>query len=77
MSNARVAAHPLIVAMAFGLLGPAALADDEVDATAAPSTSLDEATTDASLAAAVPEAIDADDFARVEREWLAVRNLTF
>lgn len=70
MSQARIAAHPLVVAMAFGLLGPAALADDDTEA---PAPLID----DAELGALpdVPSAIDPDDFARVEREWLAVRGI--
>jgi hypothetical protein len=73
MASARIAAHPLVVAMAFGLIGPAAIAaEDESEA------STITADDDAFFSVVdEPSAIDPDDFARVEREWLAVRNLQF
>jgi hypothetical protein len=68
----RIAAHPLVVAAAFGLLGPAAMADDLEDTEflivdGAESSSLADAPKDV--------VIDAAEFARVEAEWFAVRGL--
>ena len=70
MSVARFAAHPLVVAVALGLLAPPILADGD-DTPARDDGS--------ELPAAAPEvaapAIDPAELARVEREWLAVRDL--
>lgn len=62
---ARFAAHPLVVAVAFGLLGPAAVADDDLDLGEADASALD----------GDSDAIDPAEYARVEAEWLAVRGL--
>ncbi len=62
----KIAAHPLIVAAAFGLLGPAALADDEMDAScehcdcSAPSQ-----------CDVLDDEPSQEDFARIEAEWQA------
>lgn len=74
MPVARIGVHPLVVAVAFGLIGPAAVAEDEEDALPV------EDTADEPLAAAAAppvdaRAIDPAEFARVEAEWFAVRGL--
>lgn len=61
--SARFAAHPLVVAAAFGLLGPAALAQDEETDEILP------------LAPEPAPAYDEAEFARVEAEWFKVRGL--
>lgn len=70
----KVAAHPMVVAVAFGLLSPAALAD-ETDAKAKTADCAD-CGDDAALAYSdLSDAPSADDIARVEAEWVVVRDL--
>lgn len=61
----KVAAHPLVVAVALGLLGPLALADENAEPDDAPPTTLllDEEEEEA------PEAPTAEEFERVEALW--------
>ncbi len=62
----KIAAHPLIVAAAFGLLGPAALAEDELDAGCEHCDC--QAPADCSE---LDEEPSQEDFARIEAEWQA------
>lgn len=64
----RIAVHPLVVAAAFGLLGPAAMADDLDDGEF---LSVDEGDD----APARDVVVDPAEYARVEAEWFAVRGL--
>jgi len=71
MSVRKVAAHPLVVAVAFGLLGPEMLeplpmSSDDADISSCEEDGL------------LPEitSVDPEEFARVEREWQAARDLT-
>ncbi len=76
MSVQRMAAHPLVVAVALGLLGPDAL-------TTLPDAPAREGRTEESLEGfglddgltEAPRDIDPEDFARVEREWYEARDL--
>ena len=63
MSGMKFGAHPMVVAVAMGLLGPAMLFE-ESDERATCSPVLDE-----------EEAPDAEEFARVEHLWHEVRSL--
>ncbi len=64
----RIAVHPMIVAAALGLLGPAAMADDLDDGEF---LSIDDGT----AAPSGDVVVDPAEFARVEAEWFAVRGL--
>ncbi len=73
----KVAAHPMVVAVAFGFLSPAALAD-EVDAKLAVQDCVDcsqSAADDALAYSDLSDAPSANDIARVEAEWVEVRGL--
>lgn len=63
----RIAVHPLVVAAALGLLGPAAMADDLDDG--------EFLSVDDGSAATDDVVVDPAEFARVEAEWFAVRGL--
>ena len=69
----KVAAHPLIVAAAFGLLGPAALAVDERDEDQGICEHCDCGATDFAQAdcSDIADAPTAADFERIEAEWQA------
>jgi hypothetical protein len=64
----KLDAHPLVVAVALGLLGPGALASEEdedsrAEACCPPSPDHD----------AFGDEPDTDEIARVEREWATIR----
>lgn len=63
----RIAVHPLVVAAAFGLLGPAAMADDLDDG--------EFLSVDDGSSTPGDVVVDPAEFARVEAEWFAVRGL--
>ena len=65
MAGIKFGAHPMVVAVAMGLLGPNALFDEE-DSSA-------RSQTEPTTAEAVPEAPSAVEFARVEDLWYSVR----
>jgi hypothetical protein len=68
----KLDAHPLVVAVALGLLGPAALASEDEDEGAAHASSPPEgSTTETEWSPGPPP--DADEFHRVEIEWLKAR----
>ena len=77
----KVAAHPLLVAAAMGLLGPAALIDDERDELPELRLEDDEGCIDCDDGVAdaqLPEwatdvTFERADFDRVEAEWQAAR----
>lgn len=69
MSAVKVGAHPLVVAVAMGLLGPSLLT--EIDEDDALSVSVEDDTD--THAADVPEPPSSDEFARVENLWHEVR----
>lgn len=80
MARTRFAAHPLVVAVAFGFLTPsaAAFADDgkedpKDDPIADPSEDFDEELVAELASSAV--AIDPAEFARIEAEWVVARNI--
>lgn len=64
----KFAAHPLVVAVALGLLDPSVL-DTEMREKSAPTGPAEE--DDSRL----PDPPTAEDFARVELEWQSVREL--
>lgn len=72
----KIGAHPLVVAVALGLLAPGALADEEEDVNVETKRSvhhqLDEPV-DRLMAEAQP--VSADDYARVAAEWHEARDL--
>ena len=77
VSIARFAAHPLVVAVALGLLGAHAIdAESEEDTVrdGGGDATPDVVPTDASDRFEV-RSIDAAELARVEQEWLAARDL--
>ena len=61
MSQLKLGAHPLVVAVALGLLGPSALVEDE------------RTTTRPALSVELDEPSDAE-FARVEALWATARD---
>ncbi len=63
----KFAAHPLVVAVALGLLDPSVLNTELREET--PSSDPSE------LETPLPELPSAEDFARVELEWQSVREL--
>ena len=68
MSAVKVGAHPMLVAVAMGLLGPGALVEDEESADSlfsieAPSDPIEPD----------PEPTSPEDFARIEDLWYEVR----
>lgn len=74
----KIAAHPLVVAAALGLLGPAALVEDDKSTKTDPCAQCDCGA--AAIADCMPEEAaftdlddgpSAQDFARVEAEWHA------
>ena len=65
--STRIAVHPLVVAAAFGLLGPAAMADDLDDG--------EFLSVDDGNATSGDVVVDPAEYARVEAEWFAVRGL--
>lgn len=69
----KVAAHPLIVAAAFGLLGPAALAEDERDDAKKPCAHCDCGATELAMldCSDLDDEPTAEDFARIEAEFQA------
>jgi hypothetical protein len=74
----RVGAHPLVVAVALGLLAPEALADedDEASVEGAPTTrTLDPTAAPLDAAELSKREIDPADFARIEQEWFVYRKL--
>ncbi len=76
MSAVKVGAHPLVVAVAMGLLGPSALMEiDERDDTrkSTSATSVSGGLFDAGPSSEVPEPPSEDEFARVEHLWHEVR----
>ncbi|MCB9675144.1 MAG: hypothetical protein H6737_08500 [Alphaproteobacteria bacterium] len=68
MAGIKVGAHPMVVAVAMGLLGPGALFDEsdelENDRTSSSARENDEQ---------IPEPPSAEEFARVEDLWHTVR----
>lgn len=84
MAGVKFAAHPLVVAVAMGLLSPAALVEgpsmdggEGLDLASAMRTEALVANDAEALAAMLEEdgAPSAEDLARVEAEWHEVRNL--
>ena len=74
--STRIAAHPLVVAVAMGLLAPSALESLPETPVASAPDDLPQADVDdiaSELASVDLPSIDPDEFARVEAEWLAVR----
>lgn len=70
MSAVKVGAHPLVVAVAMGLLGPSALTEIEhEDQSATFSGGMFEVEAEAE----VPEPPSDDEFARIENLWHEVR----
>ena len=57
----KVAAHPMLVAVALGLLGPQALAEDEPNPCKSPKVDCREAPGDASLEDEIAAALEEDD----------------
>ncbi|MEZ4318127.1 MAG: hypothetical protein R3F61_11505 [Myxococcota bacterium] len=88
MAGIKVGAHPMLVAVAMGLLGPSVLFDDEspsgartVPAGAAPTSRPDVGGDALSFSLlpmdeAPPVAPSDEEFARVEHLWHEVRTLT-
>lgn len=74
MAVQRFVAHPLVVAVALGLLTPAALEED-LDAHDRKTPRTTETVDVGGVPVAVRE-IDPDEQARVEREWQVARDLT-
>ncbi len=70
----KFGAHPLVVAVALGLLAPGALATEDESDERAPAASLteDDEPLDSLLAAPAPEA---EEYARVADEWREARQL--
>jgi hypothetical protein len=68
MAGIKVGAHPMVVAVAMGLLGPGALLDESPRAERAGTTAPepDQAPVEA-------EQVSAEEFARVESLWHEVR----
>jgi len=64
MAGIKFGAHPMVVAVAMGLLGPSALFDEDESASSQ---------TEPTTAEAVPEAPSPAEFARVEDLWYSVR----
>lgn len=78
----KIGAHPLLVAVALGLLGPNALAREREEDELLPDGGLrfvdaapDELVVPGFEADRMDEGASAEEFARVEAEWLAVRDL--
>ncbi len=72
----KIGAHPLIVAVALGMLAPAALAtEDALDARPATSTSFTEADGPVDHLLTQAEAPAAEEYARVADEWREARLL--
>jgi hypothetical protein len=71
MSAVKVGAHPLVVAVAMGLLAPSTLT--EIDDGDALNVSVTDDDFEATQAADVPEPPSSDEFARVENLWHEVR----
>jgi len=64
----KLDAHPLVVAVALGLLGPVALADEDEEETAAAACCPPPADE-----FAMGDEPDTDEIARVELEWAKIR----
>jgi hypothetical protein len=66
MAGIKIGAHPMVVAVAMGLLGPSVLFDESDENEAAP-------TSTSPITEEAPEAPTAEEFARVENLWHEVR----
>lgn len=73
----KIAAHPLVVAAAFGLLGPVALEEREDDCEAPKATVCEDCDCERSVESsplALAPTIDSDELARAEAAWLEARS---
>ncbi len=71
MAIKKIGAHPLVVAVAFGLLGP-----EMLDSLPSSEESLVGWGSSEDLESREATSVDAEEFARVERAWLEARDLT-
>jgi hypothetical protein len=71
----RIVAHPMVVAVAMGLLGPDALASMPEAPRGVLPAHPDDAAADLVLQSSVLGEVTPDEIARVEREWFDLRGV--
>ena len=72
----KVAAHPMVVAVAFGFLSPSALAEETNEPAVENCVDCGESSAVAMYeSSSIADAPTADDIARVQAEWVEVREL--